>query len=533
MDLGFYARLLLRRLHYIILLTILGTVLGVTIALILPPRYVSEALLVVESQQIPDELASSTVRTEAIEQLQIIRQRILARDRLLDMANRFDLYTAAEDEALSPDDIVTDMRARISIETSGGGGPRAEPQATLVNVSFSASDAQRSALVANEIVSQILQANVEMRTTVSGQTLDFFQQEVDRLDQELAERSARVAQFQEDNRDALPESLEFRRNQLISQQERVAEIDRELEQLRDRKRSLETLYAETGSIGLQQSEAEMTPEARRLQGLREEYAANAAVMSDQNPRMQILTQRIDALEEVVAAQSGAATDGEASAEGEATSAFDVQIADIDNQIEFLEERRSELGTSMGELQRTIQATPNNAITLSGLERDLENVRQQYDRAVESRARAETGDTIEALSKGQRISVIENAIAPDAPNSPNRRVVAIAGFGGGLMAGLGLVLLLELLNTTVRRSSEIQQALDITPIATLSYMRTEEEIRRRRVLIAGAVIVAAAVIPAGLWAIDTYYQPLDLIVGNILNRLPDIPALTGSTSTGAS
>ncbi len=85
----------------------------------------------------PTSLAASTVRTEAIEQLQIIRQRILSRDRLLDMANRFDLYDADEGEALSPDDIVTDMRSRISIETSGGGGgPRAAPEATLVNVSF-------------------------------------------------------------------------------------------------------------------------------------------------------------------------------------------------------------------------------------------------------------------------------------------------------------------------------------------------------------------------------------------------------------
>lgn len=534
MDLEFYGRLLMRRLHYIILLTILGSVLGVTIALILPARYVSGALLVVESQQIPDELAASTVRTAAVEQLQIIRQRILSRDRLLDMANRFDLYDADEGEALSPDDIVADMRTRISIETSGGGGgPRAEPEATLVDVSFTASDAQRSAQVTNEIVTQILQANVDMRTTVSGQTLDFFQQEVDRLDQELAERSARVSQFQEDNRDALPESLEFRRTQLISQQERTTEIDRELEQLRDRKRSLEALYAETGSIGLQQSEADMSPEARRLQSLREEYAANAAVMSDQNPRMQMLTQRIDSLERVVAAQSGGSGDGEASDGGGATSAFEIQMADIDNQIEFLEERRAEIATSMEELQRTIQATPNNAITLNGLQRDLENVREQYDRAVESRARAETGDTIEALSRGQRISVIENAVAPDAPNSPDRRMVALAGFGGGLFAGLALVLLLELLNSSVRRSSEIRQALDITPIATLSYMRTEAEIRRRRILIAGAFVLAAAIIPAGLWAVDTYYQPLDLIVANLLDRLPDIPALTGPTASGAS
>ena len=71
------------------------------------------------------------------------------------------------------------------------------------------------------------------------------------------------------------------------------------------------------------------------------------------------------------------------------------------------------------------------IALEALQRDYANARAQYDQAEANRARAETGDMIEALAKGQRISVIEQAIAPQAPESPNRPIVALAGLAAVL------------------------------------------------------------------------------------------------------
>lgn len=521
MDIRFYLSLLLRRLHYILLLVILGTALGATIALILPPRYVAQARLVVESQQIPDELAASTVQVEANEQLQIIRQRILARGTLLDMADSFRIYTAEERANLSPDDIVSDMRSRIGIETTGG-SRRNRSNATLVDVTFSAARAELSSAVANQIVTLILEENVEMRTTVSGQTVDFFEGEVERLGQELAQSSARLTLFQEENRDALPESLEFRRSQLLSAQERLIDIGRELDQLADRRRNLEALYDQTNGQGVIAPEAQ-TAEARELQRLQERYASSSAVMSDANPRQRVLRQQIEALEEIVANQVNTVAPD---ASTPALSPLDIQIADIDNQVAFLEQRQTQITAQMEELARTIEATPNNAVTLGGLQRDLENTRSQYDRAVEARARAETGDAIEALSKGQRISIIENAVAPNAPNSPNRPKILLAGFGGGLMAALTLIVLLELLNTSVRRAADIERGLGITPIGTLSYMRTRREVIGRRLLIGFVLLVVILGVPAGVWAVDTYYKPVDLLLQSILDRLPDIPLLTG-------
>ena len=63
MDLRFYLSLFLRRLPWFLLLFAIGSGVGLTLSRVLPPVYVASAKLVVETEQIPDELAPSTVRT--------------------------------------------------------------------------------------------------------------------------------------------------------------------------------------------------------------------------------------------------------------------------------------------------------------------------------------------------------------------------------------------------------------------------------------------------------------------------------------
>jgi uncharacterized protein involved in exopolysaccharide biosynthesis len=117
--------------------------------------------------------------------------------------------------------------------------------------------------------------------------------------------------------------------------------------------------------------------------------------------------------------------------------------DIEREIvEVLDAVAMHKGISRIELAESIAATPGNAISLDTLQRDYAAVRAQYDLAVQNKARAETGDLIEALSKGQRISIVEQAVAPREPARPNRVLIAAAGIIGGIAAGLGLIVLLE-------------------------------------------------------------------------------------------
>ncbi|MBE9640440.1 GumC family protein [Salipiger mangrovisoli] len=523
MDFGYYWKIFRRRLPYLVILAAFGAALGVAVALTLRPVYESKATLIVESEQIPGNLAATTVQTGEMEALQIIRQRILSREVLLELSNRLNIYSAAD--AMSPDEKVTDMRARIGIVTVGGQNTRGPRDATIVTVSFSANSARLAAETANEIVTLILQQNVEMRTAVARQTLDFFTQEVKRLEAELSRVSAQILEFQENNLESLPESLDFRRGQQAALQERQVQLEREKTALQERRERLVTLFQATGRTNMSASgiaaAAPRSPEEARLADLRAQHTQLSAVLSDNNPRMAVLRSQIAAAEEALARRP--ASPPPDSQEGSAlpqleTSLFDIQMADLDAQIAYIETQQSSAETRMEEIRQTIEQTPANAITLASLERTHANLQQQYNTAVANKARAETGSMIESMSRGQRISVVEQAVPPSRPTSPNRPLISAVGLTGGLTLGLLLVALMEVTNSAVRRPKDIRAGLGIETFATIPYMVTQREHLRRRTITLSAALVLMVGIPGGLWYIDQHVTPLQSVVERVLDKV---------------
>lgn len=524
MELDYYWRIFRRHLPSIVILTAIGTALGLAVALGLPPVYRSQATLIVESEQIPGELAASTVSTGEIEALQIIRQRILSREILLELANDLQLYADKPD--MIADDKVADLRERVEITTVGGQVRRGERSATIVTAAFEAPSSSQSAQTTNEVVTLILQENVRMRTNVARQTLDFFTQETERLEQSLSRISSQILNFQENNLEALPDSLEFRRSQQSALQERLTQLEREKSALQDRKGQLITLFEATGQTTLTDRRAiaravsaQARPEEQQLAALKREYAGLAATLSENNPRMILLKSQIAAAEAAVAALPTLAPDtSEDAGRNLELSLFDIQIADIDAQISYIDNQYVAAETRMKEISRTIEATPSNAVTLASMERDYANLQVQYNQAVANKARAETGSMIESLSRGQRISVIEQAVPPEHPTSPNRPLIAAGGLMGGLSFGVLLLLVRELLNKSIRRPHDLENGLQITTFATIPYMATQVETLRRRSVVLGIGLTLVLGVPAVLWYVDQQVAPLQPVFERALDKI---------------
>ena len=501
LDFKFFASLFLRRLHYFLVVAVAVASVGVTIAYTLPAGYQARAKLLVESPQIPGDLASSTVRTSVAELLEIISQRIQSRASLLDIARKYELYEGRG--RISADEIIADMRKRIKMNL-----PKRRDAASFVHVSFSAKTGDESAKVTNELVTLILQENRTLRTDVSGQTLDFFKNEVEKLDLELAEQGQKILQFKSENQGALPDSLNFRLNRQASLQERVLQMERELSSLRDRRTRLVDLYQRTGEVSVNGDS--LSPEELRLQELSNRLASALVLYSETNPRIKTLKAQVDAAEQQVAALRRGDS-------GEEMSAFEVQLADLDGQMEFLAEEKTGVETEITELEKSIERTPANAIILNSLQRDYDNIQNQYNQATSDFNAARTGDQIEAQSRGQRISVIEQATVPRRPTSPNRERIATAGIAGGILAGLAVVVLIELLNTSVRRSVDLTNKLGIAPFVAVPYIRTRTQANFRRFIIFLALLIVGLGIPITLFLLHTYYLPMDLLIEKALDK----------------
>ena len=166
LDLKFYWAVFLRRLPYFLVIVAFLTAVGVTVAMILPPVYTSSASMLVEPQQIPGDLAQTTVTGRPLR---------AGAD-----------HRAAADDAGEPararqaDRHVRRHRAADDLERHGRRHPPAHhlhrlrpgrdprrpntPGATIIGVSFEAPTGEFANKGANELVNLVLEENVRLRT---------------------------------------------------------------------------------------------------------------------------------------------------------------------------------------------------------------------------------------------------------------------------------------------------------------------------------------------------------------------------------
>ncbi|GHD98553.1 LPS biosynthesis protein [Allgaiera indica] len=518
-DLKYYFAIFRRRFHYFALAFVAVLAVAGTAALKLPPTYTSQARLLLESPQIPNSLAAPTVSTAALEQLQIFEQRLMTRQNLLEIARRFQVFPGID--TMSPDRIVDAMRDSTQIRNSTG-----RDQATTMTIAFSARSAATAAAVVNEYVTRILNFSASMRTNQAEQTLQFFKQEVERLSTSLNAQSAKILSFQNQHRGALPATLDFRMTEQSSLRERLNSVQRQVADLRDQKQRLVAIFNATGGVSTNSTGASVSPEAQHLTALQAQLAQALAVLSKSNPKVLMLKAQIAQLEKTVTHQQAAAAAGAATTAADASNnvstaqkaMLDIQTAQIDGRITQLENQEQELVKTLAKLGKSIDETADNKIALDALERDYDNIQSQYNAAVTRLSQASTGERIEALSKGQRLAVLDPATAPDQPSRPDRRKIILLGLIAGVALGLGLIVLREMLDTSLRRPADLTNALGVTPLVAIPYVRTPGETVGRRMITLGALMLVAVVVPLSMWAIDTYYMPLDLLAAKIQTKL---------------
>ena len=415
-DLKFYFAVFVRRLPYFLVIATLVLAVAITLAAILPPSYRSEASMLVEPQQIPGELAATTVAVDPYEQAQIIEQRIMTRDNLLDLADRIGLY--ADQPELPATAIIGDMRTRIEFI---GFEPdvtveRGVPGATIIGVAFEAPTAAFAVDGANELVNLVLQENVRIRTDRAGDTSTFFQAEVDRLAGEVERQAARIAEMKTANVDALPDSLTARRAQQQVEQERLLALEREEAALRNQRATVVWVFERTG----RSAAVALSPEEEELEALREPAAPAAGdlrAVEPADPAARDPDRGARRAWSTSSARRARCRRTPTATSAPTPSDLDVELAPIDARLDYIAQEKALIEQTLTDLDATIQATPNNEMVLGGLERELANLSGQYDAAVANLGQAAIGERIEVLSKGERFSLIEAADRADRARQP--------------------------------------------------------------------------------------------------------------------
>lgn len=464
LDFSFYFSIVRRRLPLVIAVMLVALVAAIMVTRFRKPVYTASAKLLVEAPQIPTDLAKSTVPMGATAQLLILQQEMTTHDALVALASRLDIYAAAL-ETPSDEDIVADMRSRIDFRQLQLDAQDPAQRVAVYAVSFDAENPVLAAKVTNELVGLVLSKNQRERTVRASSTLEFFNQKVLSLDDTLKQLEAEILQFKKDNRESLPESIDFYRSELLSQQERQAPLEREASELRSKRGALVAAYTSTDQLpGVEQR---LTPDQQLLVDLNKALSEQLTVFSDDSPNIVAVRTRIGELEKRIrAARKPVLADAKTQTVKSAPFGLDLQLSEIDQRLEAIVAEKATIDKRIAALRLSIAHAPISEAGLTALLRNRDNLQKQYNDAIAQKAEASTGEQLEIRSDGERFSLLEAAIAPTKAVGSKRRLIVAGGAAGGMGLGIGLVLLLELLNRTVRRPQDIAKLLEVEPLATI-------------------------------------------------------------------
>ena len=569
LDLDDYLAAFRRRGSMITFIAASVFLLGLITAFVLPPTYQASATILIEEQEIPSELIQSTVTSYAAQRIQVISQRVMTRTNMLEIMNKYGLYESVRNRK-SSEQALADMRNDVSIDMINAevmdprtGRPRA---ATIAfKLGFKGEQPKMVQKVVNELTTLYLNENLRTRTEKAEETTAFLTEESNRLSAEITRLGTALTAFKERNANRLPEQRDLNFQALERTERDIATIDTQLGGLDEKriylngqlalldpysssgvmssgarlealrtefihlstryspghpdvmsmKREIEALEQETG---LGPSTADLQAQLSLLQ---QELASLEQSYTAEHPDVKSLKRQIATVESELRNPPPMPTTAPASADNPAYVNLQSQLAAANTEARTLRARRAQLVAKLADYEERLLQMPKVEQEYRTITRNMENATRRYQEINAKQMTAEVAQSMEQERKGEKFTLIDPAILPEEPISPNRPAIILLGLVLALGAGVGSAALAESTDSAVRGAKGLVGILNTAPLAVIPYLPSAADIRSkasRKWLIIAAVIGVIAIV---LLLLHFLYSPLDVLWFRGLRKMDNI------------
>jgi polysaccharide chain length determinant protein (PEP-CTERM system associated) len=459
------------------LLFVAGCAVTVAVTYEWPPKYKSEAVILVESQRIPQNFVTATVNDDLKERLSSLNAQILAYSRLLEIVKKFDLYHK-ERQARAEEEVIELMRGDIDIQLVKGWS---QERPGAFRISYEGKNPALVASVANELGNLFIEENLRSREVQATGTSEFLDNQLADAKRRLEEQEARLSQYKLEHQGELPEqenSLIASLNRLQVQLQGIQDgLSRAQQNKILTQDSLEggqaTLVAMT-RIGERSAafgtNASATGNDRRsIKQLEAQLAELRTRYTEDYPEVQSVKASLAEAETRTAESQAGAPAGESTpakaAKQPDSSTPSLEEADIDDpslaatlanqrerlnnlkaqqavtdkQIESLTSERKQTLTQMNSIQSHVDRLPVREQQMASVMRDYEITKANYQSLLDKKLAAAMAADMEKRQKSERFTMLEPARVPEVPFKPNRPVVGAIGVAMSLLLAVAFVI----------------------------------------------------------------------------------------------
>ncbi len=498
-DLQRYLGIVRRRHLYFLGPLFIGWALVWGASWVLPPRYLSSTLILVEQPTMPKDYVTPNVNDDLQERMQSITQQILSRTRLLNIIDRFDLYSDPHSHA-SPDQKVEIMRKDIGIELVRD----ARNQITAFNVSYSSRDPRVAQKITSELTNLFINENLEVRQQQSEDTTKFLESQLETARQALSDQEEKIREFKGQHVGELPAQVGSNLQILAGLQSQLQTEEDALNTAKQQRVYLETLVNQYRSLQGTPKTAGGAPTEglpaidAQLDKLRAQLADLSSHYTDLHPDVRKVKQQIaeteatrDRIVAALKAKKSAPADPDAASSTSDPSAITdasspmVQLQGQlqSNRVEIASRERAvaDLKSKVIDYQARLNQEPVREQQLSDLTRGYEQSKANYDGLLKKKNESAMATSMELLQQGERFRIIDPPSLPVKPDFPNRLKFCGIGLGIGLALGVVVAGGFEMMDDRIYDEKELQKLLPITVISEIPALSVPSDEQAERKL----------------------------------------------------
>lgn len=468
----------------------------------LPPLYRAGATLLVQHPVADAYMPQAGLgATEA--RLQAINRVALSRDRLLSLADRFDLHPELRERGAT-DELLARLQRDINVEPVSATAASGRPTTVAFTVSYIGEDPETAADVANALSSFYIAQNDRMRLQQTSRTTEVLEQQLEETRQKLDSQLAQLQSRASRTGGALPQQVDANLlaiNRIDGQvRANAAERSRRLERRQTLQNELADLAANT--------DGEAADPALRLAGMKANLVQMRGRLSDRHPDVRQLQADIETLERQLEAtgSNGSANDpanGSAASASSPRAVLEAALAETNAGLDRLDEEDASLRSELAQYEGRVTRAATGAPALQSLTRDLESTREQHDALQRRYNEARLAARAESGSGPEEFALLDPAVTPLIAAGPNRQYVLLLGLIVGVLLAFGGAALADRLDTSFHSVDDLRAFTSVPVLASIPKVTTNRDRVGRMArggTAAGMALLVIAVIAAGAFQI---------------------------------
>ncbi len=511
-----YLALLVRRKWWVIIPFIAFSGIAILIALIIPPIFVSDTMILIEPREVPADVIPDLVTETTDQRLSAIEQSVLSRTILLRVLNEF-ANELTDYRGLNDDRRVAKIRKRIKIDFPSERRRGQYLQTTHFRISFRDHSPEIAQKVTGRLAALFIEQESRSRESQIFGTADFLGGEIAKVAQQLKNTGDRLKALKEMYRYELPSELDTNLRTLDRLQgQKTANLEA-LDRSATMELNLERQLAETPALipsGPAASPSRIASSAPdpRVEAYRkkeQEYMDLLARATEEHPDVRRLKAELDRLKSEIPAEAFAGAP-QPEPSGETPPAMipnpvhqklAAQLREIKTEIDIRQREKDFIESEMAKYSQRVQNTPRVEQEMAAIQRANDDLTKQHEDLKAKLASAKLAESVESHQKGAQFVVADPASYPLEPSAPDPAMLIVLGLIGSLAAAVLAAWLVDMLNRKVWTQPEVERMLEAPVLVEIPSIVLKSDLvaaRIRKTASAVVLFAGAAVYTGGLY-----------------------------------